>query len=167
MTTTRVLVLAPVDVATAARLAQGQTVDGPLRVFCPNEALAATFGLAQAIQDEVEFAALQVAQVAGLARHGLRLVLTALVAPQSVLGEDPDEAENGGVSLASLPAQAVEAFFCADDATAEAALAAGVAGLDVDAAWVVPGVADLLADAPLAWHDVTELDGWAGAHEER
>jgi len=155
----RTLVMVPVDLAQAGQVAHGRALPGPLRAFAANRALAQTFGLEDATVDELEFAALQVAQVAGLARHGLRLVVTASVVPELVAGPDPDEADNGGVLLSQLPVEAVEAFFT-DPAPLDPELVTGAQGLDVDAAWTLPGVAPLLAQAPLAWHDITELGEW-------
>ena len=155
------LVLVPVDAAMAGELAAGRSLPGPLAGFMANAALAQTFGLAEPGDDQAEYAALQVAQVAGLARYGCRLVLTAQVDEAAVLGPDEAEAHNGGVLLPGLAPRAVEAFF-APDAPDASQLAAGVAGLEVDDAWASPGVTGLLADAPLAWHDVTELPQWLG-----
>lgn len=163
----RRLVVVPVSPAQARRVADGETLPGPVRAFAAGPALAATFGLGDPAGEEAELAALQVAGVAGLARHGVRLVLTAQVAPGAVQGVDPAEAANGGLLLRELPPGAVEAFFTdavtPRDVALAGAAAGAAAGCDVDAAWPLPAVAALLAQAPLGWHDVTELDGWLSA----
>jgi hypothetical protein len=160
MDSARVLVLVPVDRAFAERLIRQSAVAGPLVAFTANEALCETFGLADADADQAEFATLQVAQVAALCGYGRRLVLTAKVLPTTLVDRDATEADNGRVRLGELALDTVEAFFVPDDPVGDAAAARVARGLSVDAAWALPEVAALLADAPLAWHDITELPQW-------
>lgn len=129
--------------------------------YAANAELAATFGVETG--EETEAAALQMSDVAGLAAgHAARLVIVADV-PASSVTASADEPGNGAVEhTASHPVyvQDCRAFFTG---RCDAATAAAARGLSLDEAWELPGVQAMLADQPLAWHDISELADWIQA----
>jgi len=123
--------------------------------FAANAELAAIFGVE--VGEESEMAALQMADVAGLiAGRTERLVLVAEVPPSRIVAP-ADGDVSGAVVVSNLAAADCRAFFAGecDEVTAQAAK-----GLDVDDAWDLPSVQKLLADQPLEWHDISELETW-------
>lgn len=151
----RVLVCVPVDDEQAARIASGETLAGPLQVFTVTPELLDTFGLQPVDDEPAEYAALLLAALWGLLRHGRRLVLTAQV-PRSAVDAGAESA-NGGCSLAELPAKAVEAWFADEPDAPLAEVAQQVAGLDLDEAWEHQAVQELHKEHDLLWHSVVEL----------
>lgn len=143
------LVMVPLDDQQRRLIADAQPIPGPLFAIAADDALAETFGVEPG--EEAEAAALQMADVAGLAGAygaGDRLVIVVAEATATVA---PDEADNGGVYIDGLTAADVAAFFTGQGAVPEAR------GLSLDAAWDLPGVQELLGSQPLSWHDRTEL----------
>ena len=125
--------------------------------FAANNELAATFGVE--LGEEIEMAALQMADVAGLvAGRTERLVLVVEVAASRIVAS-PDDMANGAVEVSNLAAADCRAFFTG---RVDGAISKAVAGLDIDDAWELPSVQKLLADQPLEWHDISELDAWIG-----
>lgn len=153
--TERVLVCVPVDTDQARQIARGHRIDDPLQAFTAGPLLYETFGLQPSDDEEAEYATLLLAGLWGLIHHGQRLVLTAMVDPQTL--SPGEETPNGGVTLAGLGAGSVEAWFSDDDQAPIEAVCAAVGGLELDEAWELPEVAALHADHDLAWHSVTEL----------
>lgn len=151
----RVLVCVPVDDEQVARIARGEALVGPLQVFTVTPELLDTFGLQPVDDEPAEYAALLLAALWGLLRHGRRLVLTAQV-PKNAM-DAGEESANGGRSLAQLPANAVEAWFADEPGTPIAEVAQQVAGLDLDEAWEHQAVQELHKDHDLLWHSVVEL----------
>ena len=93
--------------------------------------LAEMFGVE--LGEDAETAAVQMADVHGLTLgHAERLVTV----------------RAGGTVLA---------FFTGPS---DAAVVEAAQGMDVDDAWDLPAVQKLLADHPLEWHDISELDTW-------
>ena len=160
----RVLVCVPVGTEQATLVATGETVPGPLQVFCANAELLASFGLTAADDEEADFACLLVAGLWGLAHHGRRLVLTAQVDPGR-LG-DGAETANGGRVLEALPAERVEAFFADESDAGLGAVAEAVRGLEIDAAWELPEVERMHREDDLMWHSVIELPAFVAATRE-
>jgi hypothetical protein len=146
-----VLVLVPVSVPELIDLAHGR----PLRsrpVWAATPALAAELECGPEESETVEWSALVFASVDGLARHGVRLVITAQAHLEG-------EAEPGRGYVTDLTWSAVTAVF-ADPPTAAPALAvlgSRVAGLDFDTAWQQPGVADFATTTGLLWYDASEV----------
>lgn len=104
--------------------------------------------------EDAEYAAMVLASVAALARYGSRTVLVADVpADQVHEGPDPD---NGGCLVGDVPSSAITCWFSeAPDVTAEDA-AAAANGLDIDLAWGLDQVQDLLQH-DLLWNDAAEF----------
>ncbi|GAA2178363.1 hypothetical protein GCM10009785_00640 [Brooklawnia cerclae] len=151
----RLLVCVPVDREQARVIASGLDLPGPLPVFTVTPELLGTFGLEASDTEEAEYAALLLASIYALARHGERLVLTAQV--DDGLLDAGFEQTNGGRLLRELRAPSVEAWFADDGDAPVAGAAAAAAGLELDAAWETPEVADLLAGHDLLWHSIVEL----------
>ncbi len=152
-----VLVFLPLS-APEARTAASVTLHGPLAGFAVTRELVDALGYTSDMDEDAEYAALVLASVAGLARHGRRLVLVAEVPPDQVgLGDDPS---NGGVILARLEPRWVVSWF-ADEASVDVTAAArAAAGLDLDDAWDVGAVQELVASHELLWHGPTELTAY-------
>lgn len=153
--TERVLVCVPVDAGEAGRIAEGHTLPGPVQAFTANDALLDAFGLQPSDDEQAEYAVLLLAGLYGLIRYGARLVLTALVDPQTLT--EGEEADNGGVALSELAAGSVEAWFSDEDDVLLPELREAVSGLSLDDAWDTPEITALHADHDLAWHSITEL----------
>jgi len=101
--------------------------------YAADEDMAEMFGVE--LGEDAETAAVQMADVRGLTLgHEERLVVV----------------RAGGTVLA---------FFTGPS---DAAVVEAARGLSVDDAWELPAVQKLLADHPLEWHDISELDVWLG-----
>jgi hypothetical protein len=120
--------------------------------WAATEALAADLGASPDDVETLEWSALVYASVEALARHGARLVAVA----QAGLA---DEAEPGRGRLGALDWKQVTAVFADDPAAAPvvAVLGPAIAGLDVDAAWEHPGLAQFASETGLLWYDASEL----------
>lgn len=141
-----VLVFVPLDRAAASALRSGTDL-GPRPGWAPTSGLAASLG-PEAVDEEVEFAALSQAGVLALVTTGdpLRLVLAADVEPGQV--DDPGE-DPGLVGVRGLRWSQVGSVFADDPAAAGAVHRARTAG-EVDA---------LLDAYDLLWFSPDELDG--------
>ncbi|RRD06981.1 hypothetical protein EII34_00310 [Arachnia propionica] len=105
-------------------------------------------------REDAEYAALVLASVAALARHGERLVLVADVAPALVSqGRDLD---NGGCVLSEVPQRSLTCWFSEAPGVDWTAAAVAAKGLDIDTAWGFDEVQELLASSDLLWNDVEE-----------
>jgi len=101
--------------------------------YAADEDIAEMFGVE--LGEDAETAAVQMADVHGLTLgHAERLVMV-------------------------WAGDAVLAFFTGPS---DAAVIEAAKGLSVDDAWDLPVVQKLLADHPLEWHDISELDAWLG-----
>ena len=116
--------------------------------------LLAELGYDEAESEDAEYAALILASLAGLATHGVRLVVVAEVA-QDLIGpaEDPS---NGEVRLSGCPVSAMTAWFGEDQGVDYADAAAIARGLTIDQAWDLPEVQALLQSHDLLWNDRVE-----------
>lgn len=151
----RVLVCVPVDDRQAAQLADGQALEGPLQVFTVTAELLETFGLQASDDEPAEYAALLLAGLWALLRHGRRLVLTTQLASTRL--DVGAESANGGRTLRNLAPSEVEAWFDDEPTTPIAEVADQIAGLELDDAWEHPAVQRLHAEHDLLWHSVVEL----------
>lgn len=104
--------------------------------------------------EDAEYAALVLASVAGLAAHGVRLVIVAEVDPSLV--SPGDDVANGQVRLTSVPQPSMTAWFSEEPGTDVADAAAIAKGMTIDQAWEQPQVQELLAEHDLLWNDVVE-----------
>lgn len=130
---------------------------GPVAAITANQALCETFDYDAEAGEEAEYAALVLASVWSLTRHGERFVVTAEVDPsQIVVGE---EADNGGVTLTGLRRAQLVAWF--DDQPDDQingiveAAASAVQGQGIDEAWDHEEVTALLQHE-LLWHAIEE-----------
>ncbi|MGA4668633.1 DUF6912 family protein [Propionibacteriaceae bacterium Y1923] len=126
---------------------------GPVEAITPNAALRSSLDYTDDMTEEADYAALVLASVWALARHGERFVVTAEV-DASQVAPGP-EAANGGVLVTGLARRQLVAWF--DDA--EPGIADGAAdavrGLDIDQAWADEQVSALL-EHELLWHTIEE-----------
>lgn len=159
------LVFVPVSGEQARALAEGGSLPGPLDAFATTSALLAALDYTPDMAEDAEYAALVLASVHGLARHQQRLVLVAEV-PANLVGEWPDERDNGGVQLSQLSRRAVQSFFTDEASTDVADAVAAASGLSIDQVWETDQVQALLAEHDLLWHSVEELGriGQDGPH---
>ena len=105
-------------------------------------------------QEDAEYATLVLASVAALAAHGERLVLVAEVDGSFISpGEDPS---NGGCVVSRVPAAAMTCWFGDADDVDPTAAAAAARGLEIDIAWEMDEVQQLLHGHDLLWNDVEE-----------
>lgn len=108
----------------------------------------------EAESEDAEYAALVLASVAGLAAHGVRLVVVAEVDPSLIRpSEDPG---NGEVWLTACPPTAMTAWFAEEPGVEYADAAAMAQGLTIDQAWDLPQIQELLREHELLWNDVVE-----------
>ena len=156
--TGKTTVMVPVTTDELRGLAFDGRLGGTLVGIAADEALAAEFGVAPG--EEAEAAALQLADVLGLAA-GRYSVTGEVVRRQVVVAEvAPGRLVSAGEAVTvtpPVPVADVLSFFTGE---CNAALAAAVRKLPLDQTWPHPRVQHLLATAPLAWHDVTELASW-------
>ena len=150
------LLFVPLTPAELAAWAGEGRLDGPRPGFSATAGLRAAFEASD--DEEAEHIALLVASVAGLARHGVRLV--AVIEGAAEPSGDPDFGE---LRVPESPYSAVQAIFAeeADPATVRPA-AAAAAGLELAAAWDDPTVIALLENADLLWHGPVEWSALVG-----
>lgn len=149
---TRQLVFIPISRAELA------AIDGSLRLGrraayrVTSELLAALeYGPGQ--EEDAEHAAMVLASVAALARHGERLVLVAELDPALV--EPGEDVHNGECVLSDIPTTAMTCWFSEASDVDPGPAAAAAKDLDIDTAWGFQEVQELLT-APLLWNDVEE-----------
>lgn len=148
--------MADVLVCVPARRQQPDALwGGVVQCFLANARLRETFDLGADAEadEEAERAALVVASLWALCQDQERFVLTAEVSASQLC--EGAEAGNGGASLTGLRREQVTAFFADDPSVDASAAARAAAGLDLDAAWDLPEVAELLGQ-DLLWHDIGE-----------
>lgn len=149
----RQLVFIPVAAEELDVLAGTSVVtDRPAYTVTPE--LLTELGYDSADTEDAEYAAMVLASVAGLARHGTRLVVVAEVDDSLVRpGEDP---ANGQILLTGCPPSAMTAWFADEPGVDVSAAAAASRGRSIDEAWDCPEVQELLAHHDLLWNDVVE-----------
>ena len=130
------------------------------------EGFAATTSLREALgyrsdQDEdAEHAAMVLASVAGLARHGVRFVLACEVDASAVRVESThDDAPNGRVVTGPIAQSRIVSWFTDEDGVDVDAAAHAAAGQTLDEAWDTDEGAALVAEHALLWHAAEELPG--------
>lgn len=115
--------------------------------------LMAALGYGPGETEDAEYAAMTLASVTALARHGARLVLVAEVPPEAVsAGADP---ENGDCVVAAVDSREITCWFAEAPGVDPAGAAAAAKGLHIDVAWDFPEVQELLQH-DLLWNDVVE-----------
>ncbi len=144
----------PVSGADLAALVAGDVKAGPLEAYAATDALRDTFDLDPGEDEEAERTALLIAGLVALMSYGRRLVA---VIDRSVACEPAGYF--GEVSVPDLALSGVTALFAdSDDARdAAAGIAAATAGLDLDAAWDLPVVAEFMHDHDLLWYGPEEV----------
>jgi hypothetical protein len=146
-----VMVFIPTDRSTWQAAASGDVA-----AHAPTEALMEAFDITDA--EEAEYAAMSVASVAALTRHGSRFVLGAEVSPAQV--DDSDDTGNGEVVVRGLRRAQIVSWFCEelpDDPRVRSA-AQEARGLGVDDAWHLDEVQALIGTHALLWHAAEELE---------
>ena len=124
--------------------------------FAATPAFLDSFGLSAPDTEDTDLTLLEVAGIAGLLAHGVRLVA---VCETDAAGAQP--AEFGAVVAEGVRWKLVDSLFTDDEEGARRAAAArdeiGVCTLDE--AWESDAVSDLLRGTELLWHHSSE---WAG-----
>lgn len=103
--------------------------------------------------EDAEYAAMVLASVAALSRYGRRTVLVADV-PAEVVEAGPDAA-NGGCVVGVVPSSTITCWFSEAPDVDAAEAGAAARGLDIDLAWGLDPVQELLRH-DLLWNDVVE-----------
>ncbi len=142
--------LAPADLADWATSGK-RDVTG----FAATPVFLETFDLSAHDIEDADLTLLEVAGIAGLLTHGVRLVA---VCEATAAGAEP--AEFGAVVAERVRWSAVESLFTDDEAGAAraASVAEALAGVELDEAWDDDAVTDLLRGTELLWHGSSE---WA------
>ena len=105
--------------------------------------------------EDADLTLLEVAGVAGLLAHGVRIVA---VCATDAVGTEP--AEFGAVTAAGVRWQRVESLFADDRHGAALAASAREAldAADLDTAWDADAISEMLRNTELLWHGPTEWD---------
>ncbi|MBK8463070.1 MAG: hypothetical protein IPL36_08570 [Nigerium sp.] len=113
------------------------------------------FGLPASDTEDADLTLLEVAGVAGLLAHGVRLVAVCVA---DAIGTEP--AEFGAVSAAGVRWSRVESLFTDDGHGAALAASAreAVRGADLDEAWDSDAIGAMLRTTELLWHGPTEWE---------
>ncbi len=104
--------------------------------------------------EDAEYATLVLASVAALASHGERLVLVAEI--DTTLISPGEDLANGECVVTRVPQAAMTCWFSDADEVDPAPAAAAAKGLEIDLAWEMDEVQDLLHGHDLLWNDVEE-----------
>ena len=149
----RMLVFVPLAPADLADWASTGVRD--VTGFAATPLFLEAFGLGGPEGEDTDLTLLEVAGVAGMLAHGVRLVA---VCGTDAAGAEP--AEFGAVVAERVAWSAVESLFADDEAgTAKATAArAAVGDTDLDAAWEADEVSDLLRTTELLWHGSSEWE---------
>ena len=151
------LVFVPAGPDQARSLVAGDVLTD-VAAFSVTDDMLDTVGLTRADDEDAERACLLLASIAGLAAHGVRLVLVADVA--TAVPGGPDQ-HNGGVTVARLSLSQVESFFTdAQDNPLVVTGAAACSGQSLDDAWELEPVQALLRGADPLWNAAEELAVW-------
>ncbi len=116
-------------------------------------ALLEELGYAPDDSEDAEYAAMVLASVSALSRFGARTVLVADV-PADAVAEVRDSV-NGDCVVSAVPASAITCWFSDAPDVDTTAAAAAARGLDIDLAWGLGAVQELL-EHDLLWNDVVE-----------
>ncbi len=152
----RTLVFVPASRAEARELVT-TPFSQPRQAFAVTAELLAALGYGPDQQEDAEYAALVLASVWGLAQWGERCVVVAELPEADVDRSEQHESGNGGVRSAMLSADNVVSVFTDEADVDLTAAAAASKGLDIDAAWEMPQVQDLVTEHDLLWHAADEL----------
>lgn len=106
-------------------------------------------------QEDAEHATLVLASVAALAAHGERLVLVAEV--DSSFLTDGEDLANGACIVSRVPQAGMTCWFSDADEVDPSSAAAAAKGLEIDLAWEMDEVQELLHGHDLLWNDVEEF----------
>ena len=151
------LVFLPLTPDELAAWAGGGRRPGPAPGYTVTPAMAAAFGFDDPAGEDASHTALCVASLAGLLRHGVRLVAVAELPWRAAEDDLPESAEFGAVSVGEADFAAVTALFGeGSDAAAVTALATALDGVPLEQAWERDEVQALLADGALAWYGPAE-----------
>lgn len=132
---------------------QTQLRDRPAHRVTPE--LLEELGFESDQQEDAEYATLVLASVAALATHGERLVLVAEVDASFISpGED---LVNGACVVSRVPQAAMTCWFGDSDDVDTGGAAAASRGLEIDIAWEMDEVQELLHGHDLLWNDVEEF----------
>lgn len=148
------LVFIPVSVAELECLVAGGELSGERAGFAPTQQLREYLEYSPDMLEELERATLILASVLGLSQFGVRVVV---VANQLAYSDWPDEAHNGGVRVAGIPAESVTCWFGDENSEAAEQAAADCNGMSLDEAWEVPSVKELVETSNLLWYGPKEL----------
>lgn len=111
-------------------------------------------GFEEGQDEDAEYATLVLASVAALSAHGERMVLVAEVDTSLITsGED---LENGECIVSRVPQSAMTCWFSDSDEVDPGPAAAAAKGLEIDLAWEMDEVQQLLHGHDLLWNDVEE-----------
>ncbi len=137
--------LAPADLRDWAT--SGRRSGGP--GFAATRAFLTAFGLASADDEDADLTLAEIAGIAGLLAHGVRLV--AVCDADAVPGEPADL---GAVMVAEASWSRVSSLFAEapEDAVRAAEVRAALAGSDLTTAWDVPDVGALVSETSMLWH---------------
>lgn len=147
------LVFVPVSPADLAAWATTGVRD--VTGFAATPSFLEAFELPVSDIEDADLTLLEVAAIAGLLEHGVRLVA---VCSAEAIGTEP--AEFGAVTASRVRWGSVESLF-ADDAAGAAAAAEARQALgdtDLDAAWDADATNDLLRSTELLWHGSAEWE---------
>ena len=153
----RTLTFVPVARAEAVAFAAGEALDVPRAGFAATKALYEALEYTPDQDEEAEHAAMLLASVWALAEHGERLVLVAELPDTSLGAGEGVDLHNGSVTVRTLPAGAVVAWYADAAGTPTVQAAEAASGQVLDDAWDAPAVQRLLAEHELLWHGVEEL----------
>ncbi len=149
----RQLVFVPVHRSELDAIVGASTLrDRPAHTVTPE--LLEELGFEDNQMEDAEHATLVLASVAALATHGERLVLVAEV-DTSLISPGEDLA-NGACVVGRVPQSAMTCWFSDADDVDPAPAAAAAKGLEIDLAWEMDEVQELLHGHDLLWNDVEE-----------
>ena len=123
--------------------------------FAATRSFLTAFGLSTADDEDADLTLAEIAGVAALLAHGVRLV--AVCEADAVAGEPADL---GAVSAGEVPWSRVTSLFseAPEDAARAARVRAGLTSTDLGAVWDDPEIGSLVSETSLLWHG---SDEWA------
>lgn len=147
------LVFVPLAPTELGRWATSGTRD--VAGFTATPGFLGAFGLASAASEDADLTLLEVAGVAGLLAHGVRLVAVC-----DVGGRPVEPADFGAVEATTVGWGAVQSIFADDEpgAARAAAVREALGAVTLDEAWDAPEVAELLRATELLWHGAGEWE---------
>lgn len=147
------LVFVPLAPGDLAAWASGTPYSGD--AFAATPAFLSAFGLTSPDDEDADLTLLEIAALAGLLRHGVRLVAVADAA-----GPPATPADLGAITIADTRWSQVQSLFAddADGAAQAASVRAELGEVGLTQAWDAEPTASLLADGELLWHGSTEWE---------